>query len=90
MAVVVSDTSPIRALTHLGLLELLRDLFGQILVPPAVEAELKSPPSGLPAADVARLLFVHVQAPRDRSRVDYFLQSLDPGESEALALALEV
>jgi len=87
---VVSDTSPIRALGHLGLLDLLRDLFGQVLVPPAVASELRLPPGSLSAVEVGQLPFVQVQAPHSLAQVQRFLQSLDPGESEALALALEV
>ena len=34
MAIVVSDTSPIRALAHLNLLAVLWDLIEQIIVPP--------------------------------------------------------
>ena len=44
MAVVVSDTSPIRALSHLGRVDLLRELFGTVLVPPAVDEELRNGP----------------------------------------------
>jgi len=40
MLVVVSDTSPIRALAHLGLLDLLQRLFDRIAIPPAVASEL--------------------------------------------------
>lgn len=47
MAVVVSDTSPIRALGHLGLIDLLRELYGEVLLPPAVDAELRNPAAGL-------------------------------------------
>jgi uncharacterized protein len=90
LAVVVSDTSPIRALAHLGLVELLRDLFGDVLVPPAVESELRASPAGLPVVDLGQFPFIHVQAPLDQAKVQQFLQSLDPGESQALALALEV
>ena len=46
MVVVVSDTSPIRALAHLELLHVLNGLFGAVHVPPAVAEELLHPPSG--------------------------------------------
>jgi predicted nucleic acid-binding protein len=41
--IVVSDTSPIRALDFLGLLPILNDLVDRVLVPPAVRDELNSP-----------------------------------------------
>lgn len=87
--IVISDTSPIRALSHLRLIELLRELFQEVLIPPAVELELASPPSGIALVDVAQWDFIRVEAPADRVRVDEFARSLDPGESEALALAVE-
>ncbi len=90
MAVVVSDTSPIRALAHRDLLALLPGFFSQVLVPPVVDDELKTPPAGLPRVDVRDLRFVTIQAPRDRAKVKVLLRDLDPGESEALALAVEV
>ena len=34
MSVVVSDTSPLRALQHVGLVRLLGDLYGEVLIPP--------------------------------------------------------
>ena len=89
-SLVVSDTSPIRALAHLNQLGLLARLFGQVLVPPAVEVELASPPAGLPKVNVRTLQGVQVRAPQNRQRVLEFMQTLDPGESEALALALEI
>jgi len=89
-SLVVSDTSPIRALAHLNQLGLLTRLFGQVLVPPAVELELASPPAGLPKVNVRTLPGLEVRAPQSRQRVLEFMQTLDPGESEALALAIEV
>ena len=88
--IVVSDTSPIRALWHLGLMTLLRDLFGEVFVPPAVVAELSDSPSRLPAISVEGFDFLRIQAPRDRSRVMQLASTLDAGESEALALAVEI
>ncbi len=46
MAIVVSDTSPVRALAHLGRLDLLKTLFGEVLIPPAVLDELEQPHNG--------------------------------------------
>ena len=45
--IVVSDTSPVRALAHLDQLDLLRRLFEQVLIPPAVADELERPKSKL-------------------------------------------
>ncbi len=90
MPIVVSDTSPIRALAHLDQLDLLPALFGEVLIPPAVAAELERPRSALPSLLVHGLPFVRIQAPQDSALVGEFLESLDPGEAEALALAVEV
>jgi predicted nucleic acid-binding protein len=49
MPLVVSDTSPIRALSHLQRLDLLSRLFDVILIPPAVSraiAAMAAPPDG--------------------------------------------
>lgn len=90
MAVVVSDTSPVRALQHLGLAHLLRDLFGTVLIPPAVAAELTDPAAGVPPIDPLTLPAVRVQAPTDADLLADLMARLDPGEAEALCLAVEV
>lgn len=61
MVVVVSDTSPIRALAHLDLLHILPPLFDDILIPPAVESELANPPGSLARVDVSQLDYLHVR-----------------------------
>lgn len=90
MIIVVSDTSPIRALNHLGLVDLLRDLFGHVLVPPGVQGELLSPPPQLQAVNVADFEFIEVRRPAGSLQLDDLQRHLDLGESEAIALALEV
>lgn len=87
--IVVSDTSPIRALEFLGQLPILGGLFERVLIPPAVKGELASPPPQLGVVDISKYDFVEVQAPQDENQVRQFLRTLDRGESEALALALE-
>jgi predicted nucleic acid-binding protein len=88
--IVVSDTSPIRALHFLGLLPILGRLYGQVVVPTAVQKELFLARALLKRVDVSQCDFVEVRAPSDPPQVNEFLQSLHRGESEALALALEL
>lgn len=90
MAIVVSDSSPLYALSHLQYLELLPRFFDEVLIPPAVARELANPPSLLRAVEVAQVPFLRVRAPVDLQRVALFRRTLDSGESEALALAEEV
>mgnify|MGYP000232908060 CR=1 FL=1 len=93
MIVVVSDTSPIRALAFLGQISLLETLFGTVVVPPAVAEELRNParrgPGELPL-DLSMHRFIEVRAPADRARVAQLENELDRGESEALVLAEEI
>ena len=90
MAIVVSDTSPIRALYHLGQLSLLETLFGEMIVPPAVAAELAAPRRAFPPIYATTIGYLRVRAPLDLARVTSLQQKLDPGESEAIALPLEL
>ena len=48
--IVISDTSPIRALAHLDQLQLLYRIFQEVLIPPAVADELERPMMLLVAA----------------------------------------
>ncbi len=90
MAVVVSDTSPIRALAHLDLLPVLDALFGKVLIPPVVVRELFNPPDRFVSLVVADFPFLEVCSPADKGLVDRLGQTLDLGEAEAIALACEV
>lgn len=79
---IVSNTSPIVALAHRGELDLLRKIFdGAILIPPAVSRELAG--RTLPEWFEIREL----RQPLSARALEAFLGA---GESEALALALEV
>ena len=87
--IVVSDTSPIRALHYLGLLSVLGDLYSEVLVPPAVANELQNPRVRFTRIDVASLPFVRLKAPSSTQSVGAIDPGLDSAEAEALALALE-
>ncbi|HUI08181.1 MAG TPA: DUF3368 domain-containing protein [Verrucomicrobiae bacterium] len=80
--IVVSDTSPLSALISIGKTEILRSLFGEVLVPPAVDAELRRFHTELPG-------FVRVQPITNTDRVSRLVGLLDMGEAEAIVLAQE-
>ena len=79
---VVSNSSPLIGLAQIGRLDLLRQLYVTVIVPPAVvrEATPSIPvrPTWLVAQPLARPLDPRV-----------LRASLDPGEREAISLALE-
>jgi hypothetical protein len=84
MRIVVSDTSPIRALQYLGLLSLLDEFFGEVVIPPAVRDELA-------ASNTLTTLpsYIVVQRPQNESEIKNLLIDLEIGEAEAIALAME-
>lgn len=81
--IVISDTSCISNLLSVGQESLLARLFGEVLMPPAVEQELLRFHTGLPT-------FLKRAVPSDQARLSRLCQELDPGEAEAICLASEL
>ena len=87
---IVSDTGPLIALARVGRLDLLRRLYGQVIVPPAVHAELalgSNRPGAMALAATLEAGWVVVQPTTDTSAVSEVARHLDRGEAEAIALA---
>ena len=86
--IVVSDTSPLVYLGKLGRLDLLPQLYGRVVVPPAVHDELMR---GMPAEPALQHVgtWIEVSAPSDYRAVEALARVVDRGEAEAIALALE-
>jgi len=89
---VVRNTSPILNLAIINRLDLLRQQFGEVLIPPAVLSELKAD-TDFPGADRIReaLLQAWLQA-RELTNVNLarvLNRDLDQGEGETIALALQ-
>ena len=82
--IVVSDTSPILNLAAVDKLRLLRDLYTEIVVPPAVQRELVR--NGIQFD----LKWTRVVAAQDQTEVAALREQLDPGEAEAIVLAAEL
>ncbi len=90
--IVVANSSVLIALGSLGRLDLLRQRFPEgICGPAAVWKEVVETGGGRPGAEaVAAAKWIAVEMVKDESRVRGFAQSLDVGEAEALALAVEM
>jgi hypothetical protein len=89
---VVSNTSPLSALSIIGQLGLLRAQFGIIRVPKAVWIELSrlEHASGKQALDQARAQgWIQVREAANRPMIGILSATLDAGEAEAIAMSLE-
>ena len=81
--IVVSDTSCITNLIAIQQADLMPALFGEVIVPPAVQTELLRTHASLPD-------FLRLQAPHDSRFVERVSAELDEGEAQAIALAKEL
>ena len=79
---IVSDTSAVTSLLQIGQCDLLKKLFGRVLLAPAVEAELLQFHSSIPE-------FLEIAAIRDNLAADALSKDLDRGEAESIVLAEE-
>jgi len=81
--IVVSDTSCVSNLLTIGHAELLAQLFGEVIIPPAVERELRRFHPEMPD-------FLRTEVTHDADRFLRLSRELDAGEAEAICLALEL
>lgn len=88
---VVVNASPIIALSLIHQLELLNNLFDEILIPTEVYQEVAVRGAGQPgAAELAQATWVQVRTPAASSTLEPLLLGLDVGELQVLLLAQEV
>jgi predicted nucleic acid-binding protein len=94
MAVVISDASPLVHLSAIGRFGLLKEIYLQLLIPPAVWKEVVVDGKGRAGqSEVTAGIeagWILIQAPTSDFNQRPELSGLDPGEAEALALALEI
>lgn len=91
---VVSNTSPLSALARVDRLDLLREQSGEVFVPQAVWDELHAWNDRQALLKIDRafnLRWLKIRPVRDRLACGAILKSarLDPGETEAIVLAIE-
>lgn len=89
--IVIADTSAINYLILIDEVQLLSDLYGGIVIPPAVRRELLAPSSPesvrIWASDPPN--WIHFASPGQES-LESTDKGLDAGEREAIALAIDI
>jgi uncharacterized protein len=87
--IIVSDTSPLVCLLHLNQINLLKDLFVNVIIPTAVFNEL------IKAKTINKNFlqtnsFIQIKTPADKRKVEDLMLILDEGEAEAIVLSIEL
>ena len=89
----VSDASTLIHLALLGRLELMREFYDEVLIPPAVWKEVVEQGHGRAGAreveEAARSGWLKVEAPTNELLLRLLKRDLDDGEAEAIALTVE-
>ncbi len=89
--IVVSDTSPVSNLILLERLDILQKLFTEIIIPPAVDAEIRALKQfGKDLREYETAEWIKVIAPANLQKVQKLQANLDEGEAQAIVLALEI
>lgn len=87
---VVSNSSPLVNFSRIGRLEILKSLYGQILIPVAVYQEVVVKGQGMPGAlEISKADWIVTGTVNDQQQVRILRFDLDPGESESIVLAME-
>ncbi|MDI6791595.1 MAG: DUF3368 domain-containing protein [bacterium] len=87
---VVSNTTPLIALALIGRLGLLKELYGEVVIPQGVREEvLAGRPGAAGVIELEQASWISTVSLSESRRIKY-LTDLDQGEAEAIALAEEL
>lgn len=87
---VISNSSPLVNLSRIGRLSILRSLYDEIVIPEAVYKEVVENGYGMPGSlEVSEADWIVVRHVVDKKQLRILNYDLDPGESEAIVLAIE-
>lgn len=88
---IISNTSPITNLAAIGYLDLLRELYGTIIIPQAVYDEMTNLGYVVPGTiEVQTLTWIHKQKITNQTLAQELQNEIDPGEAEVIVLGLEI
>ena len=89
--IIVSDTSSIGYLVQINLLHLLQILYGEIIIPNAVNKEvLQLENKGYLLSEFINADWIKIYSAHNLSNVKNYINILDQGELEAISIAIEL
>lgn len=89
--IVIANSTPLIALSKVGKFDLLKDIFGEIIIPQGVYDEVVVQGAGRPGAGkVRKAAWIRTKQVRNQAMIDFLLSELDRGEAEVLVLAEEL
>ena len=86
---VITNTTPILSLLKVNKLEILKDLYGKVIIPHAVYLEIEAGKQKTYYRDLSKIDWLVIKKIRDNNSRKYFFD-LDDGEAEVLILAEEL
>jgi len=86
---VISNTTPILSFIKLNRLDILRDIYKEIIIPEAVYEELEKGKHKY-YVDFSDESWIKIFKVRNKNLINQFQDELDKGEAEAIALAIEI
>ena len=88
---IVSDSSPLIALSKLNLLFILQEFFGEIVIPPEVWKEVVERGKGKAGSEAIRKAkWINVREVGDDLSVEVLCREIEKGEAEAIILAKRI
>ncbi|MEM9120418.1 MAG: DUF3368 domain-containing protein [Cyanobacteria bacterium P01_F01_bin.56] len=88
---IISNATPLIAFARIEQISLLQKVVGELVIPVAVEQEITAYQSSQRGSvDLGKLSWIQVRSLRSDQQVRLLLPTLDRGEAEVIALALEV
>lgn len=87
---IIADASPLIGLARIGLLSLLRDLYGGVVIPAQVQEELhvhENRPGSRALLLALEAGWMRAEALKDSAEMSALLRSIGPGEAAAILLA---
>lgn len=91
MSDLICNATPLIAFARIAQLPLLEQVVGAVVIPAAVAAELSAyGEQGVGAVVLTEFPWIQVRSLASRQQVNLLLPTLDLGEAEVIALALEV
>jgi uncharacterized protein len=87
---IISNATPLITFARIGQMPLLKQVMGDLIIPTAVADEISVYGQSKPGAiDLNQETWIQTQSLQSRQQVQLLLPTLDLGESEVIALALE-